>query len=148
MVPPLDLTPTRGCICASLRRASRAVTDHYEQRFRGSGLRGTQFTVLSTLAQTGPIALSRLAEMLGVDRTTLSRNVRPLERRALIKLSGTKDARVTEASITPRGRALVRETFPRWQDAQASALVVLRRFGLSVTTADALRAEIQEGVET
>jgi DNA-binding MarR family transcriptional regulator len=148
MVRRFDLAATRDCICSSVRRASRAVTDHYEQRFRGSGLRATQFTVLSTVAQTGPIALSHLAKMLGVDRTTLSRNVQPLERRALIKLSGAKDARVSEASITPRGRALVRKTLPRWQDAQASALDVLRRFGLSVTTADALRVEIQEGVET
>jgi DNA-binding MarR family transcriptional regulator len=143
-----DLAATRGCICSSVRRASRAVTDHYEQRFRGSGLRATQFTVLSTVAQTGPIALSHLAKMLGLDRTTLSRNVQPLERRALIKLSGAKDARVREASITPQGRALVRKTLPRWQDAQASALDVLRRFGLSSLMADASRDQTRKGVET
>ncbi len=57
------------------------MTQHYERAFRGTGLRATQFTLLATLIQTGPIPLGRLAEMTGLERTTLTRNLRPLEKR-------------------------------------------------------------------
>src|SRR5260370_2553582 len=74
----------RSCACSALRRASRAVTQHYERHFRGSGLRATQFTVLATLAQTGPLSISALSSELGLERTTLSRNLRLIENRGCI----------------------------------------------------------------
>jgi len=65
-----------GCACWRLRQASRAVTRHYERALRGRGLRATQFSLLALLTQTGPLTVSELAAKLGVERTTLTRNLR------------------------------------------------------------------------
>jgi len=60
------------------------VTQHYERHFRGSGLRATQFTILATLAQTGPVSISELSAKLGLERTTLSRKLRLLENKGWV----------------------------------------------------------------
>ena len=91
------LRPTRDCHCSLLRRASRALTAHYERSFRGCDLRATQFTVLSALIQMGSISILPLAEQLGVERTTLTRLLRPLEERKLIRTS----ARTSVSARTP-----------------------------------------------
>jgi DNA-binding MarR family transcriptional regulator len=119
------LAPTQDCTCSALRRATRALTAHYEQHFRGSGMRGTQFTVLSTVIQTGEISVSHLAEALGMERTTLTRVLRPLEEKHFIKISGSDDGRVRTVHTTARGENAVRKVLPRWQKAQASARDVL-----------------------
>src|SRR6185312_15714429 len=89
-----QLARTRNCTCSALRRATRAMTAHYEAHFRGSGLRGTQFTILSVLAQAGPLPMTRLADLLGVERTTLTRNLTVLARGGLVGWTGTDDARI------------------------------------------------------
>jgi DNA-binding MarR family transcriptional regulator len=119
--------PCRDCVCSVLRRASRAVTQHYEAQFRGSGLRATQFTILARLTQTEPLAISHLANALGVERTTLTRNLRPLERRNLIAISGDR-ARLV--SITSTGETLALKTLPRWRQAEENVGKVLARFNL------------------
>lgn len=93
----------RTCACSSLRRASRAVTQHYERHFRGSGLRATQFTILATLAQTGPLSISELSAQLGLDRTTLSRNLRLIEDEGWIAPLGHDDQRVRKMTLTHKG---------------------------------------------
>lgn len=122
--------PCRACTCSALRRVSRAVTQHYEQAFRGTGLRATQFTLLSTLIQTGPIPLGRLADMAGLERTTLTRNLRPLERRRLTRSERQEDGRVRRVAITPEGERMALELLPAWQRAQASVAAVLERVPL------------------
>ncbi len=82
-----------------LRRATRAVTAHYEAHFRGSGLRGTQFTMLSVLAQAGPLPMTRLADVLGVERTTLTRNLTVLARRGLVEWAGCDGRARTQGGI-------------------------------------------------
>jgi DNA-binding MarR family transcriptional regulator len=119
--------PCRACTCSALRRVGRAVTQHYEAAFRGTGLRSTQFTLLATLIQTGPIPLSRLADMAGLERTTLTRNLRPLEKRGLIRSDGEADGRVRRIAITPDGERLAVELLPAWQRAQATVGAVLER---------------------
>lgn len=106
---------------------SRDVTAHYEKSFRGTGLRATQFTILSMLAQTGPLAMGRLADMLGLDRTTLNRSVAPLEKRGLVKSGRGTDPRVRAVEITPAGHALAAELLPRWRTAQQSVSQVIAR---------------------
>jgi DNA-binding MarR family transcriptional regulator len=122
---PNPFLPTRECICSTLRRATRALTQHYEVHFRGSGLRGTQFTILATLAQTGPIPSTRLARHLGVERTTLTRNLKPLEDRSLITISAGEDARIRQIAITKQGTDLALKLLPLWQEAQKSAGKIL-----------------------
>ena len=125
-----QLARTRACTCSALRRASRAVTAHYEQHFRGAGLRATQFTILSHLAQTGPIAMNPLAELLGMERTTLTRNLGLLARRGLVTQAVSDDARVHVMAITRRGEAAVDKAMPRWLAAEASVRSVLKRLQL------------------
>ncbi len=95
-------------------------------------MRGTQFTVLSAIIQTGAISVSRLAEILGMERTTLTRVLRPLEEERLIKISGNGDGRVRKVSATARGENATRKALPRWQKAQASARDVLATFHIPV----------------
>jgi DNA-binding MarR family transcriptional regulator len=125
-----QLARTQHCTCSALRRATRAVTAHYEAQFRGSGLRGTQFTILSCLAQAGPLPMTRLADMLGVERTTLTRNLTVLARRGLVAWTGEQDGRVRKALLTKAGDATLRKCLPLWLAAEASVGKVLKRFRL------------------
>lgn len=107
------------------------MTQHYETSLRGSGLRATQFTVLSTLAQTGPMPISKLAQFLGMERTTLTRNLVPLERRGLVEtVGGDSDARIRRVAITSAGEDAARHSLPAWKKAQASVPRLLKQFGL------------------
>jgi DNA-binding MarR family transcriptional regulator len=120
----------RSCACSALRRASRAVTKHYERHFRGSGLRATQFTVLATLAQTGPLSISELSAQLGLERTTLSRNLRLIENRGWVSAVAHGDQRVRKMALTSKGRKKAETALEVWRRADTSAEKVLRRFGL------------------
>jgi DNA-binding MarR family transcriptional regulator len=124
------LSRTQHCTCSALRRTTRAVTAHYEAHFRGSGLRGTQFTILSVLAQAGPLPMTRLAEFLGVERTTLTRNLTVLARRGLVGWTGAEDGRVRKAMLTKAGDAMLRQCLPRWVAAEKSVGKVLKRYRL------------------
>ena len=105
----------KGCACSALRRASRAVTQHYEKHFRGSGLRATQFTILATLAQAGPLSTSELSDQLGIDRTTLSRNLRLIEDQGWISALAHGDQRVRKMALTPRGRKKASAALAFWK---------------------------------
>jgi DNA-binding MarR family transcriptional regulator len=126
-----QLARTRHCTCSALRRASRAVTAHYEAHFRGSELRGTQFTILSNLAQTGPLSMTQLSGQLGVDRTTLTRNLSVLARRGLVAYTGARDARVHKAEITRDGIRALQACMPHWIAAQKSVGSVLKKLKLT-----------------
>lgn len=119
------LRPTRDCACSRTRRAARAMTQHFEKHFRGSGLRATQFTLLSTIAQTGPQTITRLAEALALERTALGRAVRPLAQRGLIEVAPSGDLRERVVAVTAAGRAVLHETLPRWKAAQRESQRVL-----------------------
>lgn len=126
-----DFTPCRDCACLALRRATRALTQHYERSFRGTGLRGTQFSLLALLAQTGPLPLTKMASMLGLERTTLTRNLRPLESRGLVRAQPIdSDQRVRQIELTPAGRAAAKKSLPAWRRAQSGAASLLRPFKL------------------
>jgi len=128
--PSSSFEACRSCACSALRHASRAVTQHYERHFRGSGLRATQFTVLATLAQTGPLSISELSAKLGLERTTLSRNLRPIENSGWVTALAHGDQRIRKMALTPKGRKKAAAALPIWKRADASAEKVLRRFGL------------------
>jgi DNA-binding MarR family transcriptional regulator len=109
-----------GCVCAGIRRAARAVTQHYQRHFRGTGLVGTQFSMLSVLIRGGPMPIGRLAKQLGVERTTLTRNLKPLAKKNWVKFSGEVDGRMRFVSVTPKGKAVAKAALPAWRKAQAS----------------------------
>jgi DNA-binding MarR family transcriptional regulator len=106
------------------------VTQHYETYFRGTGMRATQFTLLATLAQTGPLPLTALASMLGLERTSLTRNLRPLEDKGLVKSLADDDQRVRRVAITKKGETAALAALDVWKKAQSSVDRVLVRSGI------------------
>ena len=90
----VDFAAARQCVCTAARRHSRDLTRAFEKAMRGSGIRSTQFTLLATLVQTGPIATTRLAEFQGLERTTLTRNLALLVRDGFVRIEEGEDRRV------------------------------------------------------
>lgn len=106
------------------------MTQHYEASFRGTGLRATQFTLLAVLAQTGPLPLTELATSVGLERTSLTRNLRPLEKRGLVSSAGADDQRIRRIAITKKGEAAALAALDAWNQAQSTVGEVLRRTGV------------------
>jgi DNA-binding MarR family transcriptional regulator len=116
-----------SCAAANIRRASRVVSQLFAQALAPVDLEGTQFTVLIAAGATGGVPLSNLAEVLVMDRTTLSRNLKPLQRRGLVAVEPGEDRRVRLVSLTPAGRELLRRALPLWQRAQERLVTALGR---------------------
>lgn len=110
----------------NLRKTARAVTQFYDEVLDASGLRATQFTLLVAVALTEPPTMSRIARALVMDRSTLTRNLRPLEAAGLVETAGGKDRRTRFVRLTPHGRDRLRAAMPLWEQAQHQ---VVRRVG-------------------
>ena len=137
---PLD---PAGCACANLRKASRAVTQVYDADLRPTGLKATQFTVLATLATVGDIPLTRLADAMVMDRTTLTRNLKPLVARGLVRVAPDGDRRIRRINLTRSGAVAFDQALPYWRKAQARLVDGLGRTrwrGLLDATAGAVSA--------
>ncbi len=112
--------PTDACHCQALRQAARRVSAFYDAALAPLGLRVSQFGILSRLHRHGPRGIQALATDLVMDRTTLGRNIRPLERDGLLcAVVDPADRRFHLLSITPRGVELVIAARPAWVAAQA-----------------------------
>jgi DNA-binding MarR family transcriptional regulator len=119
------LSVATECNAAKLRRASRAMSRFYDEILAPSGLRGTQFSVLVALSLTGGAPLLRLAEELGLDRSTMTRNLVPLERDGLITSAPGPDRRVRLVTLTEQGRRALATALPLWEKAQRRAADML-----------------------
>jgi DNA-binding MarR family transcriptional regulator len=108
-----------GCACRELRRAARAVTQLYDETLRPSGLRVTQFTLLVAVAVSEPVPITRLADALSLDRTTLARDLKPLAQRGLLEVATGQDRRMRVVRLTRQGREAIGRAHPLWQRAQA-----------------------------
>ena len=107
------------CNCAAIRHAARHVTQHYDRHLAGAGLRATQFSILAKLNRLGPLTIKGLAAQMGMDRTTLGRNILPLERDGLIAIGpGAADLRSKELRLTPSGADRFRAGLKLWTAAQ------------------------------
>jgi len=127
-----------ACTCFAARRTARTITQHYEQHLKPSGLTVTQFTLLVLLSASGPQPLSRFAALLGVERTTLTRNLSSLLARGWVTESTTGDRRVRLLAVTRRGTAAARAAMPLWREAQKS---IARRLGAGAIQALAAASE-------
>ena len=108
------------CNCLALRQASRHITQFYDQLLASSGLRTTQFSILIRLKRAGPMTINALAKALVMDRTTLGRNILPLEREGLIDVvSGRADRRSKILRLTKAGAVRLRAARAGWTQAQA-----------------------------
>jgi len=109
----------RECNCLAIRQASRHVTQFYDQLLAASGLRTTQYAILSRLQRSGSMPINALAAALVMDRTTLGRNILPLERDGLIEIGASpKDRRRREVRLTAAGAARLRAARRGWAVAQ------------------------------
>ena len=106
------------CVCVNLRRATRALTQLYDSALSAAGVKVTQFSLLRAVERNEPAAIGTLAEELDLDRTTLARNLRPLQRDRLVILAAGDDLRVTEVRLTARGRKAIAAALPLWQQVQ------------------------------
>lgn len=111
----------RNCLCQASRSAARGVTNVFDRHLRPHGLRITQFTILANLILRGATPVTALAAALGVDRTTLTRNLALLERSGWVETRADEnDARTHLVSVTAKGRAVANDALPAWRKAQAA----------------------------
>jgi DNA-binding MarR family transcriptional regulator len=109
------------CNCLAVRQAARYVTQLYDRHLAACGLRTSQYGILAKLKRLGPMTINELAADLVIDRTTLGRNIRPLERDGLIAITpGRTDRRVKELRLTALGDERFQETRQAWVAAQRS----------------------------
>lgn len=114
---PLRLSPAE-CTCFRMRGAARRVTQIYSRHLASTGLKISQFSLLGFVAARGPVSITELSEMLSTDRTTLTRNLRPLLASGIIERAAAGDRRRHELVATPAGRALFKRALPLWSAAE------------------------------
>lgn len=120
-VSPIARAIVSECACMRLRKTARAMTRMYDESLRPAGLQVSQLTLLVALATQGPggVKLGGLARALVMDRTTLTRNLRPLEKAGWVKTARSpEDARVRVLLLTPEGGKRIEAAFPLWKRAQ------------------------------
>lgn len=126
------------CNCFAIRSAARVTSQFYDRHLAPTGLRTTQFSVLANLRWSGPLAINELASLMAMDRTTMGRALRPLEREGLVVIGPGRDGRTRALNLTEAGRARLRDAAPLWREAQAA---FENRYGAQ--EAEALRAAME-----
>jgi len=119
-------TSKEDCICRVLRDASRAITNAYDRALAPSGIRTTQFTLLSVLARQSAATVNQLSELLGIDQTTTTRNVNVLEEAGLIMRVAHHDPRVKLVKLTAKGKQKRLVAAECWQSMQAAVTSSVR----------------------
>lgn len=115
-----DATPLDElCNCFSLRRAARTVTKQYAETMRETGLQATQYSILAMLSGGERLSISELADDLGLERTSMSRTLRPMEREGLVALSSEGFRRKRAIELTAAGFKRYQKCLPLWRAAQA-----------------------------
>lgn len=134
------------CTSFNLRKAARAVTQFYDDALRESGLKSTQFSLLAAAAVAGKAPISRLAEEMAMDRTTLTRNLKPLQAEGLLRIEAGTDRRVRNVAVTPEGEALLEKAMPMWRKAQTQMIDKLgdERWGDLLRQLQGVRRVLQE----
>ena len=113
--PALD---SSECNCLALRQAARHVSQIYDGYLATEGLKGTQYSILSKLNRLGPQSINELAKSMVMDRTTLGRAVRPLQRDKLLTIGAGDDGRTRRLKLTPAGQAKLKSAMVKWREAQ------------------------------
>jgi len=112
------LWETRDCHCLAARRRARELTRLYEQKLRPHGLRATQFSILAVLALKGVAVMKELAEILSLERTTVTRSAGVLERNGWVEEAASDDARERPLRLTAAGRSRLEDAYPAWREVQ------------------------------
>jgi DNA-binding MarR family transcriptional regulator len=131
------------CVCSQLRRTARKVSALYDHALATAGLTVTQHALLVNIARAGEVSRSSLAAHLGMDRTTLTRDLKPLEKANLVAAAESADRRERLLRLSPEGRRKLRQSYKCWEKTQSeftsiigtSALETLRKTLAAVETA-------------
>jgi DNA-binding MarR family transcriptional regulator len=127
------------CLCLHMQRAARALARRYDEALRPVGLTNWQFSLLMSLNRADAPAMRDVASLLGLDRTTLTANLKPLERRGLVTVAvDESDKRSRRLHLTGAGRALLAEAMPLWKRTQAAVERLVAR-----SSPDRLRADLR-----
>jgi DNA-binding MarR family transcriptional regulator len=127
------------CICSNLRRAARLVTNYYDKLLEPVGLRMSQATVLVVLYLAGVQTINEMAEKLELDRTTLTRNLKPLAHQGLLTIAPGSDQRTRVVTLTPEGEAALLKVLPLWEQTQSYMVE-----GIGEANASLLLAQLSE----
>jgi DNA-binding MarR family transcriptional regulator len=128
------------CLCLHVQRAARAVARRYDEALRPAGLTNFQFSLLMSLNRPEPAGMGQVSALLAMDRTTLTANLKPLERRGLVTIAaGPTDKRSRLLALTPAGRSLLAAALPLWETTQAEVERLVTEAGPDLLRAD-LRA--------
>ena len=114
----MDPKTPANCTCFNLRKAARAVTQMYDEALKPSGLRATQLSLVQAVTEKGPTGMTELAKLLVMDRTTLTRNLKPLLDSGFVEVAEGPDRRHKPIAITARGRDALAEAMPLWREVQ------------------------------
>ncbi|GHD59653.1 MarR family transcriptional regulator [Thalassobaculum fulvum] len=138
---PFDITlkVRDACVCLHVQRAARALARRYDEALRPVGLTNGQFSLMMSLNRPEPPRIGEVADLLAMDRTTLTANLKPLERRRLVTVSvDQSDRRSRRLSLTDDGRALLVQAMPIWDRTQAEIEALV-----TGSDPDTLRADLR-----
>jgi len=139
MAKELDFSLKQNCVFFNLRWVTRVVTKFYDAEMRRHGIRPTQGSILTSLQARDRWTMAELSDWLGMERTTLVRNLRPLQRDGFVQVDGGGRGSRVELSITAKGRKQIEKIEPAWKSAQDAAVKTL---------GEKRWAEILSGLET
>lgn len=142
MAKERDFSEMENCVCFNLRRVARAVTQFFDVELRRHGIRPTQTPILASLSARAGWSMEELSDWLGMERTTLVRNLRPLEREGLVELNGAGRGGHVTVSITTKGRKHLAKIMPTWRAAQQGVVKTLGKQRWSAILSDLNRAAL------
>jgi DNA-binding MarR family transcriptional regulator len=125
MPKELDMSAMENCVCFNLRWVTRKVTQFFDAEMRRHEIRPTQWSILAALMTRDSWNMAELSDWLGMERTTLVRNLRPLQRDGLVQISGGGRGNRVELAITAKGRKQIEKLTPAWKSAQRAAVKAL-----------------------
>jgi DNA-binding MarR family transcriptional regulator len=111
---------TNACVCIAVRKASRKLTALYDADLEPVGVNLAQFSLLRNIKRHGPVSLTALSDIVDLDRSTLGRNVRVLQRMDLVAIAAGRDQREATLKLTTNGETTLAAAMPRWEGTQTA----------------------------
>ncbi len=144
-MPRSSLLEAKNCACFNVRKTARVLTQEYDQSITPSGLKTTQFSALAVIRRLGPIMITDLAKAMEIERTSLTRNLKLIERDGFIKSRSGEDARSRIVEITEAGQEKLDEAQVLWQTVQSRVVEKFgeKRFEFLRDELEALRSVVQ-----
>jgi DNA-binding MarR family transcriptional regulator len=145
MKKQLDMTSVENCTCFNVRRVSRAITQFFDAEVGRHSLRPTQAPILRALNAKNGWSMAELSEWLGMERTTLLRNLRPLQRDGLVQAKGGGRGGHVQLEITAKGRTILAKLQPAWRSAQDKVVAILgkERWSSIITDLEKVAARLK-----